>query len=341
MAVITTATLAIAYYISKRRQRLAKEKEDELNKEDEDPETKIGRETPQRSPTPNSNGKGVSTYRSYLSRAYSFISRSPTKEVPVSVLILGLAGAGKTSLMNVLSIGDAINQTSFQQILSSKTPSDSIESVTVTANLREESESPEEPNTESNNETTAAATTTEYEIEEISHPRISNGRKTPNSGGGGGASLKMFDFSGKIPVRAHWHTYFSTADAIIYVVDSSDKENLKLAGEELLSALLKHDLENSADSGAEKDGGGEGGKKDATQIILLLSNKRDVGGCVLNEELFVGMGFNDDVALEVLSRRAWSIFGCSAKSGEGLSEAMDWLAEEILKRRCPVLDGSN
>jgi small GTP-binding protein len=50
-------------------------------------------------------------------------------------------------------------------------------------------------------------------------------------------TLQVFDMGGQEKYRENWPDYAEKSEAIVYVVDSSDKDTIKLAGEELRSLL--------------------------------------------------------------------------------------------------------
>jgi signal recognition particle receptor subunit beta len=66
----------------------------------------------------------------------------------------------------------------------------------------------------------------------------------------------------------------------------------------------------------------------AGSTLLVLANKQDLSSTSPND--IAGL-------LELNQRiqyhnRHWAIYGCSAKTGDGLQEAMDWLVEDITSR---------
>merc|ERR1712176_299911 len=55
-----------------------------------------------------------------------------------------------------------------------------------------------------------------------------------------GFKLNVWDIGGQKTIRAYWSNYFEQADALVYVVDSSDTRRLQESSEEL-QELLQHD----------------------------------------------------------------------------------------------------
>lgn len=58
-------------------------------------------------------------------------------------------------------------------------------------------------------------------------------------------------------------------------------------------------------------------------ILMILANKKDINGCLSLPEVHKALG------LDALRNRSFQIFKCSATKGEGLDEAMEWLASSL------------
>jgi small GTP-binding protein len=67
----------------------------------------------------------------------------------------------------------------------------------------------------------------------------------------------VWDVGGQDKIRQLWKHYYQNTQALIYVVDSSDKERVEIAREELQKMLAEDEL------------------KDA--VLLVLANKQDMG----------------------------------------------------------------
>ena len=50
--------------------------------------------------------------------------------------------------------------------------------------------------------------------------------------------LQVWDLGGQTFIRPYWKCYYANTDAIIYVIDSNDRERIGIAAEEL-QAMLK------------------------------------------------------------------------------------------------------
>jgi len=57
--------------------------------------------------------------------------------------------------------------------------------------------------------------------------------------------------------------------------------------------------------------------------LLVFANKQDMEGAMSVMDVSNALG------LSLLKNRTWTIFKCSAVTGEGLTEGMDWLVNTI------------
>ena len=114
-----------------------------------------------------------------------------------------------------------------------------------------------------------------------------------------------FDMSGQGRYRNLWEAYYRECHGIIFVVDSSDKLRMSVAKDEL-DMLLKHpDIT---------------GKRIP---ILFFANKMDV------RDALSGVKCSSLLELETIRDKPWHICASNALTGEGLSEGMNWLSDQI------------
>lgn len=97
--------------------------------------------------------------------------------------------------------------------------------------------------------------------------------------------------------------YTNDTQAIIFVVDSTDKDRIETCSEELHAMLREEELKDSA--------------------LLVFANKQDQPTALSVSEISKALG------LVELKDRSWSIMGSSAITGEGLTEGLDWLANVV------------
>lgn len=82
--------------------------------------------------------------------------------------------------------------------------------------------------------------------------------------------------------RPYWRCYYSNTDAIIYVVDSADRDRIGISKDELLYMLREEEL--------------------AGAILVVLANKQDMEGCMSVAEVHQALG------LEQLKNRTFQVY---------------------------------
>eukprot|EP01116_Phalansterium_solitarium_P011793 TRINITY_DN27580_c0_g1_i1.p1 TRINITY_DN27580_c0_g1~~TRINITY_DN27580_c0_g1_i1.p1 ORF type:complete len:180 (-),score=31.55 TRINITY_DN27580_c0_g1_i1:188-727(-) len=160
----------------------------------------------------------------------------------VRILILGLDGAGKTTILYKLSSGEVIT----------------------------------------------TIPTIGFNVESVQYKNI---------------KFQVWDLGGQTSIRPYWRCYYANTNAIIYVVDSADKERIATSKTELLTMLEEEEL------------------KDA--CLLVFANKQDMPGALTDAQV------TEALSLTTLKSRQWAIFKTSAINGTGLYEGLDWLVNAI------------
>lgn len=115
--------------------------------------------------------------------------------------------------------------------------------------------------------------------------------------------LNVWDLGGQTSIRPYWRCYYANTAAVIFVVDSTDKERIDTASKELHMMLAEEELSDSA--------------------LLVFANKQDQPGALSAAEVSKALN------LAQLKDRSWSIVASSALKGEGLTEGLDWLIDVI------------
>jgi ADP-ribosylation factor protein 1 len=118
--------------------------------------------------------------------------------------------------------------------------------------------------------------------------------------------LTIWDVGGQEKIRPLWKFYLDNIQGLIFVLDSSDTSRLTEVKEELNSILSMDSLKNVP--------------------LLILCNKQDIPHALPSSEIAKILQINS-------KRNKWTTKDCCGLSGSGLSEAFDWLAEEISKRK--------
>ncbi|XP_067937611.1 ADP-ribosylation factor-like protein 1 [Watersipora subatra] len=115
--------------------------------------------------------------------------------------------------------------------------------------------------------------------------------------------FQVWDLGGQTSIRPYWRCYYSNTDAIIYVVDSRDRDRIAISQQELMSMLEEEEL---------------GGA-----VLVVLANKQDIEGSMTPAEVANSLG------LSSIKNRKYQIFKTSATKGIGLDEAMEWLTNTL------------
>ena len=118
-------------------------------------------------------------------------------------------------------------------------------------------------------------------------------------------NFTVWDVGGQNKIRPLWKHYFNGTQGLIFVVDSTDKERLDEAKEELQIVLNDCDLQNTK--------------------LLVLANKQDLPQSLSVSEISKRIG------LTSLSTHQWHIQSTCATTGAGIFEGLEWLSTAVSK----------
>ena len=114
--------------------------------------------------------------------------------------------------------------------------------------------------------------------------------------------FNVWDIGGQDRLIPMWKHYFRNAEALIFVVDSSDRNRIEKAKRELHKVLNDEEM------------------KDVP--LLVYANKQDIGVMDLKETMG-GLG------LLQMKGRKWYCQATNGLTGQGLAEGMIWLDKNI------------
>ncbi|MCJ1482909.1 hypothetical protein MMC06_003075 [Schaereria dolodes] len=117
-----------------------------------------------------------------------------------------------------------------------------------------------------------------------------------------GYKLNIWDVGGQKTLRSYWRNYFEKTDALIWVVDATDRLRLQDCREELAGLLLEERLMGAS--------------------LLVFSNKTDIGECMTDDEIRRGL------QLDSIKTHNWIIVRCSAITGENLQNGLAWVVQD-------------
>jgi ADP-ribosylation factor protein 6 len=115
--------------------------------------------------------------------------------------------------------------------------------------------------------------------------------------------FNVWDVGGQDKIRPLWRHYYAGTQALIFVVDSNDRDRIEEARQELLRIINDREM------------------KDA--ILLVFANKNDLPNVMDTAEITEKLG------LHKLRDRNWYVQSSCAISGDGLLDGLTWLCSQI------------
>jgi len=122
-----------------------------------------------------------------------------------------------------------------------------------------------------------------------------------------GFKLNVWDIGGQKAIRPYWKNYFDNTDALVYVIDSSDRRRMEETGVELNLLLEEEKLLGAP--------------------VLIFANKQDLISALTPKEI------SEALQLHNIRDRAWQIQAASAKTGTGLQEGIEWLLKTVEEKK--------
>jgi len=119
--------------------------------------------------------------------------------------------------------------------------------------------------------------------------------------------LNIWDVGGQQTIRSYWRNYYEQTDGLIFVIDSAHQRRLTEVKQELQLLLKQEKL-----SGAS---------------LLVFANKQDLPGALSHQQIAEALDLSS-----MSSDRHCHIVSCSAMSGKGLREGMQWIVKDIAAR---------
>eukprot|EP00192_Tetraselmis_astigmatica_P019906 CAMPEP_0117681878 /NCGR_PEP_ID=MMETSP0804-20121206/19268_1 /TAXON_ID=1074897 /ORGANISM="Tetraselmis astigmatica, Strain CCMP880" /LENGTH=190 /DNA_ID=CAMNT_0005491767 /DNA_START=145 /DNA_END=717 /DNA_ORIENTATION=+ len=117
----------------------------------------------------------------------------------------------------------------------------------------------------------------------------------------GSVTIKLWDLGGQPRFRSMWERYCRGVQAIVFVVDAADMDNLDAAKNELKELLTKPSLSGIP--------------------LLVLGNKNDLEEALSANELI------DRLELKAYKDREVCIYSISCKQQANIDKVLDWLTK--------------
>jgi small GTP-binding protein len=118
--------------------------------------------------------------------------------------------------------------------------------------------------------------------------------------------ITCWDVGGRDKIRPLWRHYYKNTNALIWVVDSNDVERMEVTKDEMMRTLKEDELNYIP--------------------LLVYCNKQDLPNAMSSLNVAEALELNKFT-------RSWFIQGCSATSGDGLYDGLDWLSTAIRESR--------
>uniref|UniRef100_UPI00358FB852 ADP-ribosylation factor 6-like n=1 Tax=Myxine glutinosa TaxID=7769 RepID=UPI00358FB852 len=112
--------------------------------------------------------------------------------------------------------------------------------------------------------------------------------------------FNVWDVGGQDKIRPLWRHYYTGTQALIFVVDSTDKDRVEEARQELHRIINDREMRGAT--------------------LLVFANKQDVQGAMRPSEV------QEKLQLTRLRDRIWYVQPSCATKGDGLQEGLSWLA---------------
>ncbi|CAI0559363.1 unnamed protein product, partial [Linum tenue] len=100
-----------------------------------------------------------------------------------------------------------------------------------------------------------------------------------------------------------WETYYRGTNAIIVVIDITDRARISIIKEELFR-LLGHDELQQA-------------------VVLVFANKQDMKDAMTPAEITYTL------SLHIIKNHDWHIHACCVLIGEDLYDGLRWIAQQV------------
>ena len=118
-----------------------------------------------------------------------------------------------------------------------------------------------------------------------------------------------WDVGGRDKLRPLWRHFFRDCQAVVFVVDSADRERID---------QVEHELHHLLEGGYSWEDSPHGGIK----TLLILANKQDQPGAMAPEMLVDRLGLRRMTCPTL----KWKVFPTVATTGRGVDRAFQWLA---------------
>jgi ADP-ribosylation factor-like protein 2 len=137
-----------------------------------------------------------------------------------------------------------------------------------------------------------------------------------------GFRLNIWDVGGQKTIRSYWRNYFEKTDALIWVVDATDRLRIDDCRAELRGLLL----EEVSHLPVQKWALLIVSQRQSGSSLLIFLNKTDISGGMSVEEV------SDALQLRQIHTHRWTVFPSSAMTGQNLEPGLGWVVKDVQDR---------
>ncbi|CAE8620724.1 unnamed protein product [Polarella glacialis] len=119
--------------------------------------------------------------------------------------------------------------------------------------------------------------------------------------------LTVWDIGGQDKIRKLWRHYYLGTHGVMFVVDSSDRDRIEDAREELWKMMKEEEMREA--------------------VLLVFANKQDLPNAMAAEEV------SEKLGLHALRNSQWRTQSTCATSGDGIHEGLDWFSRALASKR--------
>lgn len=116
-----------------------------------------------------------------------------------------------------------------------------------------------------------------------------------------GVKFSIWDVGGQDKIRPLWRHYYTGTQGLIFVIDSSDRERMEEARQELYKIAMDRGMSEVP--------------------ILIFANKQDMPGSMKPQEIEQRF----ELTHGPLKSRNWFVQPSTATTGDGIYEGLNWL----------------
>eukprot|EP00441_Pelagodinium_beii_P044139 CAMPEP_0197651704 /NCGR_PEP_ID=MMETSP1338-20131121/33733_1 /TAXON_ID=43686 ORGANISM="Pelagodinium beii, Strain RCC1491" /NCGR_SAMPLE_ID=MMETSP1338 /ASSEMBLY_ACC=CAM_ASM_000754 /LENGTH=180 /DNA_ID=CAMNT_0043226417 /DNA_START=61 /DNA_END=603 /DNA_ORIENTATION=+ len=118
-------------------------------------------------------------------------------------------------------------------------------------------------------------------------------------------SFTVWDIGGQDKIRKLWRHYYVGTHGVIFVIDSTDRDRIQDARDELWNLLKDDELSDA--------------------VLLVFANKQDL------QDAMTAADVSEKLGLAELRHRQWFIQSACATSGDGIYEGLEWLSRTLAR----------